>query len=213
MDTALRVNGTERSADVEPRTLLVELLREQLGLTGTKVGCETGECGACTVLLDGVAVKSCMVLAVQADGSEVTTIEGLSPPGGLNPVQEAFWEEHAVQDGFVAPGEIMSVTDLLRRNPDPDEAEIRAWLDGNLGRVTGYHNVVRAVEAASSSTRWAAASSTWYPDRAARCTASSAQVRARSRSPSRSAASARPVSASICIRGRASSSASSRTRR
>ena len=149
MDTALRVNGTERSADVEPRTLLVELLREQLGLTGTKVGCETGECGACTVLLDGAAVKSCMVLAVQADGSEVTTVEGLAPPGGLNPVQEAFWEEHAVQDGFAAPGEIMSVTDLLRRNPDPDEAEIRAWLDGNLGRVTGYHNVVLAVQAAA----------------------------------------------------------------
>jgi carbon-monoxide dehydrogenase large subunit len=149
VETALRVNGTERSADVEPRTLLVELLREQLGLTGTKVGCETGECGACTVLLDGAAVKSCMVLAVQADGAEVTTVEGLAPPGGLNPVQEAFWDEHAVQDGFVAPGEIMSVTDLLRRNPDPDEAEIRAWLDGNLGRVTGYHNVVRAVEAAA----------------------------------------------------------------
>ena len=149
METALRVNGTERSADVEPRTLLVELLREQLGLTGTKVGCETGECGACTVLLDGVAAKSCMVLAVQADGAEVTTIEGVAPPGGLNPVQQAFWEEHAVQDGFAAPGEIMSVTDLLRRNPDPDEAEIRAWLDGNIGRVTGYHNVVRAVEAAA----------------------------------------------------------------
>jgi carbon-monoxide dehydrogenase large subunit len=145
----VQVNGTTHQFDVQPRTLLVDLLRDTLGLTGTKVGCETGECGACTVLLNGAAVKSCMVLAAQAAGAEVTTVEGLASDGQLSAVQEAFWAEHAVQDGFVAPGEMMSVVDLLQRNPDPDEAEIRRWLDGNIGRVTGYHNVVRAVQAAA----------------------------------------------------------------
>ncbi|MDQ1418755.1 MAG: aerobic carbon-monoxide dehydrogenase large subunit [Acidimicrobiaceae bacterium] len=149
MDRALTLNGVEVRFDVEPRTLLVDLIREEFGRTGTKVGCETGECGACTVLLGGKAVKSCMVLAAQADGASVTTIEGLGEPGALTAVQDAFWEEHAVQDGFTTPGLVMSVTDLLSRNPDPTEAEIRSWLDGNLERVTGYHNVVAAVESAA----------------------------------------------------------------
>ena len=138
----MTVNGTEVSVDVAPRELLVETLRGQLGLTGTKVGCETGECGACTVLLDGKAVKSCMVLAASAEGSQVTTIEGLAQGGELSPIQEGFWDEHATQDGFSTPGLMMSVADLLSRNPDPTSAEIRAWLDGNLCRVTGYHNLV-----------------------------------------------------------------------
>ena len=147
--SSLNVNGTEVSVDVAPRELLVETLRDQFGLTGTKVGCETGECGACTVLLDGKAVKSCMVLAASAEGSQVTTIEGLAQGGELSPIQEGFWEEHATQDGFSTPGLMMSVADLLSRNPDPTSAEIRAWLDGNLCRVTGYHNLVRAVHSAA----------------------------------------------------------------
>ncbi len=149
MDRTLTLNGAEVHFDVEPRTLLVDLIREEFGCTGTKVGCETGECGACTVLLNGKAVKSCMVLAAQADGVTVTTVEGLGEAGSLTAVQDAMWEEHAVQDGFTAPGLVMSVTDLLSRNPDPTEAEIRSWLDGNLERVTGYHNVVAAVESAA----------------------------------------------------------------
>ncbi len=153
MNISLRVNGADRRADVEPRTLLVDFLRDELRLTGTKSGCDTGECGACTVLLNGRAVKSCLALAVQADGGEVTTIEGLAPDGELTPVQEAFWEEHAIQDGFSTPGVIMSVTDLLQRNPDPDEPEIRAWLDGNLCRITGYQHIVRAVESAAEKSK------------------------------------------------------------
>ena len=149
MDRALTLNGAAVDFDVEPRTLLVDLIRDVFGQTGTKIGCETGECGACTVLLDGKAVKSCMVLAVQADGAAVTTIEGVAPLGQLSAVQDAFWEEHAVQDGFSTPGLVMSVTDLLSRHPDPSETEIRSWLDGNLDRVTGYHNVVAAVASAA----------------------------------------------------------------
>jgi len=147
--SSLTVNGSEVSVDVTPRELLVDTLRDRLGLTGTKVGCETGECGACTVLVDGKATKSCMVLAASADGSQVTTVEGLTADGELSPIQEAFWREYATQDGFAAPGVMMSVADLLSRNPDPSSDEIRSWLDGNLCRVTGYHNVVRAVHSAA----------------------------------------------------------------
>jgi carbon-monoxide dehydrogenase large subunit len=149
MQVSVTVNGKLHSADVEPRLLLVDFLRDVLGLTGTKSGCDTAQCGACTVLLDGISVKSCSVLAVQADGSQVTTIEGLAKNGRLDPLQEAFQEHHAVQDGFATPGEIMSLTDLLRRNSAPDEAEIRAWLNGNLDRSTGYQNVVRAAQSAA----------------------------------------------------------------
>ena len=145
----VEVNGEERRLDVEPRVLLVGLLREQLGLTGTHVGCETSQCGACTVLLDGEAVKSCTVLAVQANGRAVTTIEGLAPNGMLHPIQRAFWEEHGLQCGFCTPGMILSTAALLAEEPDPDEATIRHGLEGNLCRCTGYHNIVRAVHAAS----------------------------------------------------------------
>jgi aerobic carbon-monoxide dehydrogenase small subunit len=143
------VNGEERRVAVEPRTLLVSLLRDQLGLTGTHVGCETSQCGACTVLLDGDAVKSCTVLAVQADGHAVTTIEGLAPRGMLHPVQQAFWEEHGLQCGFCTPGMVLSTIALLAEDPDPDEAAIRHGLEGNLCRCTGYHNIVQAVRAAA----------------------------------------------------------------
>jgi carbon-monoxide dehydrogenase small subunit len=146
---AVEVNGEERRLGVEPRTLLVGMLRERLGLTGTHVGCETSQCGACTVLLDGVAVKSCTVLAVQADGHSVTTIEGLAPKGMLHPVQRAYWEEHGLQCGFCTPGMILSTVALLADVPDPDEATIRHELEGNLCRCTGYHNIVNAVRAAS----------------------------------------------------------------
>jgi len=143
------VNGEERRLAVEPRTLLVSLLRDHLGLTGTHVGCETSQCGACTVLLDGDAVKSCTVLAVQADGQAVTTIEGLAPKGTLHPVQRAFWEEHGLQCGFCTPGMILSTIALLAENPDPDEEAIRYGLEGNLCRCTGYHNIVRSVRSAA----------------------------------------------------------------
>ena len=145
------VNGAARSAEVEPRTLLVHFLREGLGLTGTHIGCETGQCGACTVLLDGQAVKSCTTLAVQVDGAAVTTIEGLAPRGTLHPVQQAFWEEHGLQCGYCTPGMVLSVVALLREEPDPDEATIRHALEGNLCRCTGYHNIVRSVQAAAAS--------------------------------------------------------------
>jgi len=144
------VNGTPRAAEVEPRTLLVYFLRETLGLTGTHIGCQTGQCGACTVLLDGEAVKSCMVLAVQAEGREVTSIEGLAPAGTLHPVQQAFWEEHGVQCGYCTPGMVLSTHALLQENPDPDEAAVRHALEGNLCRCTGYQNVVTAVRAAAA---------------------------------------------------------------
>jgi aerobic carbon-monoxide dehydrogenase small subunit len=146
---ALTVNGEGREAEVQARQLLVYFLREQLGLTGTNVGCDTSSCGACTVLLDGESVKSCTVLAVQADGSEVTTIEGLARGGELHPVQQAFHEQHGVQCGYCTPGFVMATVSLLKENPRPSEAEIRHALEGNLCRCTGYHNIVRAVEAAA----------------------------------------------------------------
>ena len=146
---SMSVNGEPREADVEPRLLLVHFLRENLGLTGTHVGCDTSNCGACTCHLDGQAVKSCTVLAVQADGSEVLTIEGLGQEDNLHPMQEAFWEKHGLQCGYCTPGMIMASTDLLNHNPDPSEHEIREALAGNLCRCTGYHNIVKAVQEAA----------------------------------------------------------------
>jgi carbon-monoxide dehydrogenase small subunit len=143
----MTVNGTPREVEVEPRSLLVHTLREDLGLTGTHVGCDTTSCGACTVHLDGEAVKSCTVLTVQADGREVTTIEGLADADGtLHPLQQGFWESHGLQCGYCTPGMIMAAADLLSRNPNPSEQEIRTGLEGNLCRCTGYHNIVRAVQ-------------------------------------------------------------------
>ena len=146
---ALTVNGEPHEADVEPRQLLVYFLRETLGLKGTNVGCDTSSCGACTVLVDGESVKSCTVLAVQADDSEVTTIEGLALEGELHPVQQAFHEQHALQCGYCTPGFVMATVSLLEEKPNPSQGEIRRALEGNLCRCTGYHNIVRAVEAAS----------------------------------------------------------------
>ncbi len=145
----LRVNGVERRATVEPRLLLVQLLRDNLGLTGTHIGCETSQCGACSVLMDGEIVKSCTVLAVQADGTAVTTIEGLAPAGTLHPVQEAFWDQHGVQCGFCTPGMVLSTVALLAENPKPSDAEIRHGLEGNICRCTGYHNIVLSVRKAA----------------------------------------------------------------
>jgi carbon-monoxide dehydrogenase small subunit len=141
----LHVNGAEHEFEAEPRLLLVHALREELGLTGTHVGCDTSNCGACTVLLDGRAVKSCTVLAVQAEGAEVTTIEGLAPEGELHPLQEAFWNDHGLQCGYCTPGMIMAAAGLLADNPNPTEAEVRRGLEGNLCRCTGYHNIVKSV--------------------------------------------------------------------
>ncbi|HLY49286.1 MAG TPA: (2Fe-2S)-binding protein [Solirubrobacteraceae bacterium] len=141
----LHVNGIEHQLEVEPRLLLVHALRDHLGLTGTHVGCDTSNCGACTVHLDGRAVKSCTVLAVQADGAEVTTIEGLAADGELHPLQEAFWNDHGLQCGYCTPGMIMAAAGLLADNPNPTEAEVRRGLEGNLCRCTGYHNIVKAV--------------------------------------------------------------------
>ncbi len=146
---SLSVNGVYHEADVEPRQLLVYFLREQLGLKGTNVGCDTSSCGACTVLLDGESVKSCNVLAAQADGAEVTTIEGLAPGDELHPMQQAFHEYHALQCGYCTPGFVMAAISLLKEQPNPSEDEIRVGLEGNLCRCTGYHNIVRAVEAAA----------------------------------------------------------------
>ena len=146
------VNGQRHVGEVEPRQLLVHFLRESLGLTGTHVGCDTSNCGACTVHLNGDAVKSCTVLAVQADGSEVTTIEGIGSEGNLHPVQEAFWEHHGLQCGYCTPGMIMAGADLIAKNPDPSEAEVREALAGNLCRCTGYHNIVKAVLSAAKAT-------------------------------------------------------------
>jgi aerobic carbon-monoxide dehydrogenase small subunit len=146
---ALTVNGSQHEADVEPRTLLAYFLREELGLTGTNVGCDTSSCGACTVLLDGESVKSCTVLAVQADGGDVTTVEGIAADDELHTVQQAFHEVHALQCGYCTPGFVMATISLLRENPDPSEEEIRQGLEGNLCRCTGYHNIVRAVQAAA----------------------------------------------------------------
>jgi carbon-monoxide dehydrogenase small subunit len=141
----LNVNGAPNELEVEPRLLLVHALRDELGLTGTHVGCDTSNCGACTVHLDGRAVKSCTVLAVQADGAEVTTIEGLAPDGELHPLQEAFWNDHGLQCGYCTPGMIMAAAGLLAENPSPTEEEVRHGLEGNLCRCTGYHNIVKAV--------------------------------------------------------------------
>ena len=141
----MTVNGEPRTAEVEPRLLLVHYLRDHLGLTGTHVGCDTSNCGACTVHLDGDAVKSCTVLAVQAEGREVTTIEGIGSESDLHPVQEGFWEHHGLQCGYCTPGMIMAGADLLAKNPDPTEEEVREALAGNLCRCTGYHNIVKAV--------------------------------------------------------------------
>ena len=143
------VNGTLHAAEVDSRLLLVHFLRENLRLTGTHIGCDTSQCGACTVLVDGKSAKSCTIFAVQADGSSVTTIEGLAPEGQLHPVQQGFWEEHGLQCGYCTPGMIMASADLLERNPKPNEEEVREALAGNLCRCTGYHNIVKAVKAAS----------------------------------------------------------------
>jgi carbon-monoxide dehydrogenase small subunit len=150
MLVSVTVNGTPYARDVEPRDLLVYFLREDLGLTGTHVGCDTSQCGACTVLIDGRPVKSCTMFAVQADGQRITTVEGLATDGKLTPLQEAFWNEHGLQCGFCTPGFLMTATALLQSNPSPSEAEIRKSLEGNLCRCTGYANIVRAVQTASS---------------------------------------------------------------
>ena len=147
------VNGTPRELDVEPRRLLVQALREDLDLTGTHVGCDTSQCGACTVTIDGRAVKSCTMLAVQADGHDVTTVEGLAGPSELHPMQAAFWEKHGLQCGFCTPGMIMTAADLLARNADPTDEEIRHALHGNLCRCTGYQNIVAAIRAAAAAMR------------------------------------------------------------
>jgi carbon-monoxide dehydrogenase small subunit len=142
---SLSVNGAQHRLEVEPRRLLVHALRDDLGLTGTHVGCDTSNCGACTVHLDGKAVKSCTILAVQADGAEVTTVEGLGSEGDLHPVQEAFWNDHGLQCGYCTPGMMMAAAALIAENSDPTEAEVRHALEGNLCRCTGYHNIVKAV--------------------------------------------------------------------
>jgi len=146
---SVTVNGTQHRSEVEPRMLLIHYLRDMLGLTGSHIGCDTTSCGACTVLLDGQAVKSCTVFAVQADGHEVATIEGLAQDGNLHPLQEAFWNEHGLQCGYCTPGMIMAAVNLLERNPNPSVEEIRTGLEGNLCRCTGYHNIVKAVQAAA----------------------------------------------------------------
>ena len=147
---SLEVNGTQYEREVEPRLLLVHFLRDELGLTGTHVGCDTSNCGACTCHLDGEAVKSCTVLAVQADGAQVTTIEGIGREDALHPMQEAFWEQHGLQCGYCTPGMIMAAVDLLNRNPDPSEQQVREALAGNLCRCTGYEKILDAVRLAAA---------------------------------------------------------------
>lgn len=149
MKISLTINGKKTEEDVEPRLLLVHLIRDRAGLTGTHIGCESSICGACTVLLDGKPVKSCTLLAVQADGCNLTTVEGLAVNGELHPVQEGFWEKHGLQCGFCTPGMLMSACGLLSQNPDPTEDEIRHGLEGNLCRCTGYQNIVDAVKYAA----------------------------------------------------------------
>lgn len=156
-DVSFKVNGQPVTVDVEPRTLLVEALRQKLGLTGTHVGCDTSQCGCCVVHVDGLSVKACAMLAVQVEGSEVTTIEGLAQGDALHPMQEAFRDHHGLQCGFCTPGMIMSAVDLLAHNPRPSEAEIRTWLEGNICRCTGYHNIVKAIQAAAEATAGARA--------------------------------------------------------
>jgi carbon-monoxide dehydrogenase small subunit len=146
------INGKSYKNDVEARLLLVHYIRDVLGLTGTHIGCDTSQCGACTVMIDGEAVKSCTVFAVQADGANITTIEGIANNGQLHPVQEGFWEEHGLQCGFCTPGMIITAVQLLERNPNPSEAEIRHALEGNLCRCTGYHNIVKAIQYAAKKT-------------------------------------------------------------
>ncbi|MGZ8845500.1 MAG: (2Fe-2S)-binding protein [Pyrinomonadaceae bacterium] len=146
---SINVNGVDHTAEVEPRLLLVHYLRDVLELTGTHVGCETSICGACTILLDGQAVKSCTMFAVQADGSNVTTIEGFATNGELHPVQEGFWEKHGLQCGYCTPGMIVTASEIIKRNPNPSREEIRRGLDGNLCRCTGYQHIVEAVEYAA----------------------------------------------------------------
>jgi carbon-monoxide dehydrogenase small subunit len=149
MDITITVNGRRHEADVEPRMLLVQFIRESLGLTGTNIGCDTSSCGACTVHVDGESVKSCTMLAVQADGASVTTIEGLASGDGMHPMQKAFMEAHGLQCGYCTPGMVMAAVSLLVENPDPTEEDVRIGLEGNLCRCTGYHNIVKAVLAAA----------------------------------------------------------------
>ena len=153
VNVSMNVNGRAVSEEVDERTLLVELLRENLRLTGTHVGCDTSQCGACVVHVDGRSVKSCTMLASQADGADVTTIEGLAENGSLHPMQEAFRQNHGLQCGFCTPGMVMSALDLVARNPDPSDAEVREWLEGNLCRCTGYHNIVKSILAGASAMR------------------------------------------------------------
>ncbi len=150
---SMTVNGKAVSAEVEGRTLLVQLLRDQLGLTGTHVGCDTSQCGACVVHVDGRSVKACTILAAQADGSQVTTIEGLAKDGKLHPMQEAFRDNHGLQCGFCTPGMIMSALELVKHKPSPTEHEVRDWLEGNLCRCTGYHNIVKSIQAGAAAMR------------------------------------------------------------
>ncbi len=150
-NVSLTLNGEAVSAQVDSRTLLVEMIREHLGRTGTHVGCDTSQCGACVIHVDGRSVKSCSMLAVQADGTDIVTIEGVARNGQLHPMQEAFREHHGLQCGFCTPGMIMSALDLVDQNPDPNEKEIREWLEGNLCRCTGYQNIVRAIRAGAES--------------------------------------------------------------
>jgi carbon-monoxide dehydrogenase small subunit len=150
---SMTVNGKAVSAEVEARTLLVQYLRENLGLTGTHVGCDTSQCGACVVHVDGKSAKSCTMLAVQAQGAKVTTIEGLATDGKMHPMQEAFRENHGLQCGFCTPGMVMSAIDLVQNNPNPNEHDVREWLEGNICRCTGYHNIVKAILAGAQSMR------------------------------------------------------------
>ena len=149
MKVSMRINGEVREHDVEPRTLLVHHIRDNVGLTGTNIGCDTSSCGACTILIGGESVKSCTVLAVQADGADITTIEGLADGDRMHPMQEAFRENHGLQCGYCTPGMVMAAVSLLAENPDPTEAEVREGLEGNLCRCTGYHNIVKAILAAA----------------------------------------------------------------
>ena len=153
ISVSMTVNGKAVTREVDPRTLLVQFLRENLGLTGTHVGCDTSQCGACVVHVDGTSLKACTLLAVQAEGTTVTTIEGIATNGQLHPMQEAFREHHGLQCGFCTPGMIMSALDLVQTNPSPSEKEIREWLEGNICRCTGYHNIVKAIGAAAQTMR------------------------------------------------------------